>query len=163
MTDLQPSSHAPRPPLSLPTPAELKLRIPRMFRPAASRAGSAGGPAVSSRLNTLLQSLVGLPSQTALLGVFDQAIDVLLPLPVLGPSLALLCDAIMGVVPGDPVVLSRRAKHVQVAVPIQVQPEARRSRQVLPGLLLAVDAALDVERAVVTAGLHRRDELRQVH
>ena len=92
MTDLQPSSPAPRPPLSLPSPAELKLRIPRMFRPAA-RTEPAGGPAASPRLNALLQGLVGLPSQTALLGVCDDDLPILLDLADPAPgALLVACD-----------------------------------------------------------------------
>lgn len=90
MTDLQPPTPAPRPPLSLPSPAELKLRIPRMFRPAAQ---ASGGPAAGPRLTALLQGLVGLPPHTAVLGVCDDDLPVLLDLADPAPgALLVACD-----------------------------------------------------------------------
>jgi hypothetical protein len=63
-----------------------------MFRPAAG-AANAGGPAANPRLNALLQGLVGLPSQTALLGLCDDDLPVLLDLADPAPgALLVACD-----------------------------------------------------------------------
>jgi hypothetical protein len=96
MTDLQQPTTAPRPPLTIPTPAALKLRIPRMFQ-ANSATPAAASPKTavpgSAALDALLSRLAGLPSQTAILGVCDDELPVLLDLADPAPgALLVTCD-----------------------------------------------------------------------
>ncbi len=91
MSEMPPNQPAPRPPFSLPSPAELKLRIPRFLRPSGARASAR--PALNPALEGLLQRLVGLPPQTAILGLCEDDLPVLLDLADPTPgALLVACD-----------------------------------------------------------------------
>ncbi len=91
MTEIQPGTPAPRPPFAIPSPAELKLRIPRLFRQAGAKSGS-GRAALSPAMEGLLAGLVGLPQQTAILGMCDDELPVLLDLSDPGPGALLVAS-----------------------------------------------------------------------
>lgn len=91
MAQLQHMPPAPKPPFALPTPADLKLRIPRLLKSVGG--AQAAGPAPSPALTSLLSGLVGVPQQTALLGVCEDGLPVLLDLGDPGPgALLVACD-----------------------------------------------------------------------
>jgi len=97
MTELLPSTHAPHPLASLSAFAEKRLRIPRLFQTAATRRPVALSPAFEA----VLKQLVGVPRETALLGVCEDGLPVLLDLNDPAPGSLLVCaddfDLRMGV------------------------------------------------------------------
>jgi hypothetical protein len=93
MTDMQTNSPAPRPPFGIPSPSELKLRIPRIFRPGGSKDAAGGRAAINPAFEALVQRLVGLPPQTAILGLCEDDLPVLLDLADPAPgALLVACD-----------------------------------------------------------------------
>ncbi|GAP08715.1 hypothetical protein ATHL_03652 [Anaerolinea thermolimosa] len=97
MTELFSTPHAPHPLASLSAFAERRLRIPRLFQATAARKPVA----LSPELEALLKQLVGLPRETALLGVCEDGLPVLLDLNDPAPGSLLVCadnyDLRMGV------------------------------------------------------------------
>lgn len=93
MTEIHQTTPAPRPPFAIPSPAELKLRIPRIFRSAAQPKEQAASVSIpNATLEALVSGLVGLPQQTAILGVCDDDLPVLLDLSDPGPGALLVAS-----------------------------------------------------------------------